>query len=359
MKFKTSTILKFVLMCLVIVFESCKTSPPAPDEVFQKYRDAVVLIYTEYYFKINIDNSFIVYYSPSTNQVYNSETDVQSNCSAASGTGFIISKNGEIITNSHVVTPKFEGKEYIQSLIRDYIVLQSNKLTVINYKLDSIKNLYTQNQYTLTDYEKEQLDNEYRELNLEKIPISGDFHQYLNIDLGNIKATLVNKRIGIAYNDTYVTTLADLQDCVVIKNSENEAIDLALIQTKTKLFNHEVANIFDFSEHRPKDIIPVKDESSNEKLKINSPVYMIGFNKGFSLGITKDGIKPQFTSGVISQETNSERILYTIPTLHGSSGSPIVDEWGNLVAVNFAKVDESQGFSFGIPVNLVETFYSK
>lgn len=86
---------------------------------------------------------------------------------------------------------------------------------------------------------------------------------------------------------------------------------------------------------------------------------MIGFNRGFLLANTKQGIKSQFTSGKISQEGDGEKILYTIPTLEGSSGSPIVDKWGNLVGVNFAKLTNSQNFSFGVPVYEVKKFYEE
>ena len=168
--------------------------------------------------------------------------------------------------------------------------------------------------------------------------------------------------MGIAYNDTHVTEFDDLQECVVVKTSENEKIDLALIQTKSKSFNTKPKFIFNFKDNNPNIIEnPEKNKERNIKnpIKINEDVFMIGFNRGFSLANTKQGIKSQFTSGKISQENDGERILYTIPTLEGSSGSPIVDKWGNLVGVNFAKITNSQSFSFGVPVNEVKKFYEE
>ena len=40
----------------------------------------------------------------------------------------------------------------------------------------------------------------------------------------------------------------------------------------------------------------------------------------------------------------------------GSSGSPVVDERGKLIAVNFAGSNGSDNFNFGIPLMRVLTF---
>ena len=81
---------------------------------------------------------------------------------------------------------------------------------------------------------------------------------------------------------------------------------------------------------------------------------MIGYNQGFNLASTGNGIKTQFTSGTITQDPDDDRILYSIPTLGGSSGSPILNQWGELVAVNFAKTNDFQGFSFGVPASKLD-----
>ena len=62
------------------------------------------------------------------------------------------------------------------------------------------------------------------------------------------------------------------------------------------------------------------------------------------------------TSGKVTQTPDGDRLLYSIPTVQGSSGSPIINEDGNVVAVNFAKLAGSDNFNFGIPLERIRNF---
>lgn len=42
--------------------------------------------------------------------------------------------------------------------------------------------------------------------------------------------------------------------------------------------------------------------------------------------------------------------MYSIPALQGSSGSPVVNQYGELVAINFAGINGTQSFNYGIRV---------
>jgi V8-like Glu-specific endopeptidase len=85
---------------------------------------------------------------------------------------------------------------------------------------------------------------------------------------------------------------------------------------------------------------------------------MESFNLGPTLAITEDGTKSQFNSGAISQKTG-DRIMYSIPALPGSSGSPVVNMKGELVAINYAGLNGTQNFNYGIRVKYLKALINK
>lgn len=352
-----------LLLGVIILSFSCNKiiEPEPPEKIFEKYKSSVVLVASQYYYEVDVDET-IFYYSPGSEQkIFFTKEDVLNNLSFSTGTGFAISKSGEVVTNNHVVNNKDEN--YKIELVNLYDNIKSKiiySLEANNDTIEQIKTTYHQYSDQMDYYEKQNFENRYDFLINKKKRLVSYYEKVENIDFNSSKSKLIIYKLGIAFNDTHVTEFDDLQECVVIKTSENEKIDLAIIQTKNKSFDKMPTVLFNFKDNNPNiSENPKKNKERNIKnpVKINEDVFMIGFNRGFSLANTKQGIKSQFTSGKISQENDGERILYTIPTLEGSSGSPIVDKWGNLVGVNFAKITNSQSFSFGVPVDEVKKFY--
>lgn len=367
---RKNTIIRFnligLLLVAVITFVSCKekdVEPLSPDELFEKYNSSVVLIACEYYYEITSSNNTSYYYSPDSEiKIYFSEEDVIKNVSSSTGTGFIISEDGKIITNNHVVNSVDETfKEEVLSYRQKFKNIFSQDFDLLTDSITKLKDHYYIYADYMNDGEQEQAKQKYRELNEKKETVSNLYLMVDKINPNNSTSKIRITRLGVAFNDTHVTNFNDLQECVVIKTSSNINVDLAIIQTKTKEFNKKPKNILNFDENNQNILNNPEQYSKTTKreVKINDDVFMIGYNRGFSLANTKNGIKSQFTSGKISQESDGDRILYTIPTLEGSSGSPIVDKWGNLVGVNFAKLTNSQNFSFGVPVSQVKKFYEE
>lgn len=69
-----------------------------------------------------------------------------------------------------------------------------------------------------------------------------------------------------------------------------------------------------------------------------------------------EAIPHTLTSGTVTQQPDGKRVTYSIPSMPGSSGSPVVDDRGRLVAVNFAKSNGSDNFNFGVPLIRIVTF---
>jgi S1-C subfamily serine protease len=351
----------YIAVLLLISCNKKEIEPEAPEKIFEKYKSSVVLIASQYYFEIYVEDETYFYSPGSEKKLYVTKEDVLNNISFSTGTGFIISEKGEIITNNHVVNQKDENfKIELSNLYEQAKSNIYNDIKMYGDTISQIKSTFSNFSDIMNNSEKQDFVNRYNFLKDKKNSLIDLFESFNLIDLNKASSKLIIYKLGIAFNDTYVTEFDDLQECVVVKTSENEKTDLALIQTKSKSFNTKPDFIFNFKDNNPNIVENSekhKERNIKNPIKINEDVFMIGFNHGFSLANTKQGIKSQFTSGKISQENDGERILYTIPTLEGSSGSPIVDKWGNLVGVNFAKITNSQNFSFAVPVSEVKNFY--
>lgn len=142
--------------------------------------------------------------------------------------------------------------------------------------------------------------------------------------------------IYIIYNGDIVESEKDLYECRVYRKDDFH--DLALIKLAD-------------DEETPKEcaVLEIEEASSdNGVIEVDDVVYMIGFNEGEKLGETKEGYKSQMTRGYVSQLTDETEFLYSIPTLNGSSGSPILNKDGKVVGVHHAGYAFKQGFNYGI-----------
>lgn len=339
-----------IIIFIVFLLFSCKRTPPEPTELYEKYRNSVVLIQNSYYFKTSLDNGLQFFYVMENNKpvFYDTEQEAIDNASVVFGTGFFISDRGEIATNRHVVYPEKECQQAdkkIKELVNDLKSKIQKAINETKNEQSKLAEIYHDYSEYLDFSRKMKMKEEYSD----KQNTLMELNQMLkNLEYSPRNARTIVQRVflGIACDDTHVTSPDDFQKCVPIKKSEREDIDLAIIQLKDKRTPGTIANTFSLDKQR-----------KIKTLKLNDVVYMIGFNHGLSLAYTENGIKSQFTQGTVTQDPDTKTILYSIPTLPGSSGSPIIDKWGNLVAINFAKTGDFQGFSFGIPAKELFALY--
>lgn len=371
----------FKCLFLVLLLAACsENEKPEADEIFQTQSSGVVVLLNSFYYEIKLPQGTTCYFTGFDEEgdlkgfTFDRE-EAEKNPAMLTGTAFFVGKSGELLTNRHVASPvidKVQARANMIKILQALSYLADLRMQQLSAQYDQLEvqkqNCYTTDFYGnyVVDYEsmqtitqaQQELSNEYNELQSGKMGLSQ------NMDPEGITITPVCQ-LGIAYNDTYVTNVGDFIEknpCVVTDVSDIENVDLALLQLKDKT-TPEKAYVFSTEEKteqkefldKLKELFGSKEEEK-KGLQINEQLYMIGYNAGLVLANTKKGIKVQMTGGKVTQLPDGERLLYNIPTMQGSSGSPVVDEAGNLVAVNFAKLSGTDNFNFGIPLQKVKDF---
>lgn len=326
-------------------------------ELFENCGSGVVLILNEYYYEITLPNDEKMYFSDydgkSLVNFTMDEEEIKKNKSMSFGTGFFISPTGEIITNRHVASPSIDNSE-VKGKVKDFISTIADLLELVQTELS--------NQYDILESQKEDCfyfdywgnlccnDAQLSNIKSEQEELRSNFQEnqqtievLKDMDYSELSTRCISE-LGIAYNNTYVTKSEDFKPCVLIRCSDDKDTDLALIQLKDKT-TPEKCHIFTLPEN-----------TEDNKLEINEHVAMISYNAGIQLSNTAIGIQAQLNTGNISQAQDGIKVMYSIPALQGSSGSPVLNKYGELVAVNFAGITGTQGFNFGVVTKRISKF---
>lgn len=345
--------------------KSSELKPLSTEQLYDKCAKSVVLIKHSFLYKIHIGSLDFYFknYNPETGEVRSFTSNYDSakmNLNTIWGTGFFIDSAGRLLTCRHVVDvlPPKEDQIKILDFLKKNAMFKLNALYIrqqqLNEDIESLTSLLMNYANSMNSFDyaqkvalRDDKINELKEVGLsvsEMEIISRAIFQEDNFISKN------SIQFGIFINDTFSTTLDDYIKCRSENISGDENVDLAVIQTiDAKLPNN---NILPLNLSRIKNI-------EKEPLKLSETVRMIGYNYGIDIANTSGGIKSQITEGAISQNSDANRLLYTIPALPGSSGSPIFDQFGRVISVNFAGVRNSQSFNYGIQPHKIEVFLSK
>jgi pSer/pThr/pTyr-binding forkhead associated (FHA) protein len=265
-------------------------------DVNDKYKNSVVLVYHSFVYEVKIGNK-IVYLTKEGEEGFETYEKGKTEPIQITGTGFFVSNSGEIITNRHVAVPW----EYTE--------------------------------------DKEKLEQSIKESVTQNAQFASQADQFKIFELlKNIKISGKSIAIGIALNNSYITSLSDFIPCVLSKEAGNSEIDVAMLQTKTKSLPALVINIVNLNE-------AVNDES---KINIGEQLFMIGYPAGFELATTKKGIMANFQNGQITRLGDGVNFGHNVPTIGGGSGSPIFNSQGNLVGINYKGLVQTQGFNMAM-----------
>lgn len=351
----------FLILVLCSLLLSC--SNLSEKEIEETTSSGVVLVQNQSYYEVVLSNGESIYFSN-----FDEDGDLKGIATEEDsvevvtnyGTGFFVSETGEIATNAHVVSNMVADKEVNKSVANVLSALKKVISAVYNdynEKLEKAQMAYDYaNQSSEVSYEEFYQIRDIRDAIKEEMQKYAQYYNGLEEIRASDSEIKYHNKVSIAYNNTFVTNTNDFVSCVVTKTDSDH--DLAIIQLKDKKTPTD-KYVFQIENEDPLETYNWKDDIEKKiKDDKNSKLFMSSFNLGPQLALTKEGVKSQFNSGSVSQKTN-EKIMYSIPTLPGSSGSPVVNLQGQLVAINFAGLNGTQNFNYGIRVKYLKELMDK
>lgn len=315
-------------------------------EIYEKYKDAVVLVKHTYALQISIKGS-----EPFQIEVNDNSFDEKT----ISGTGFFVSEDGKIVTNHHVAEPW----KYSEPKTDDFSELKNHIAAVLP---DSIakKDYKTYLEAHWDDYYGDDEEGDYSEEEAKAenaAPVANVDSTSVNSEVNDLIAENKSEESAVTSQITY-TSLDDIEiipntveisvalhgskddwlQCKVLKIATEDEVDVAILQLTSEKLPASVNDIVDLDN-------AVQDDTS---LKPGTNAILIGYPMGMQLANTRKGIKVQVYEGQINKESDGVSVQYNVTSTHGASGSPVFNECGQLIAVNYAGYDQAQGYNFGI-----------
>lgn len=357
------------LCCIICLLCSCgrkrnAQKPMTANELERKFGSGVVLIQNTFYYTLTFDTGDCLYFTGMKDGQIQGATLNENEVKPAIGygTGFFVSNTGIIATNHHVVSStELSADEVHTAFVNAFSSLcaqQQQLVNALNEQLGELRYAINSNQYSNT----EELIIRYQNMTQQRESLQNQVEQINRLMYASYQVTQ-HSELGIAENNTFITNTSDFTECVQI--ADDAAHDLALLQLKNKQ-TPKNCHVFSVKENtallqnrRRLARRSGKNVSNTNPMAVGTALFMIGFNLGPTLALTSTGIKAQVTSGTISQNADAIKLMYSVPALPGSSGSPVLDNYGQLVAINFAGVSGTQNFNYGIKASYLRQLFQR
>lgn len=319
-------------------------------KIYDAYKDAVVMVKHRYAFVAKIKGKEILLNIPEAAE----ET--------LFGTAFFVDKKGNMISNSHVLQP-WNSPETMDKINTDASNIRRKIASILTTDIseDGYETFIASNWGNASSEYGEEggyYDGDSEEGGGEEFVSSNDVAVDSAATSDDIAASIPQKDyVSEDQIEVYMKTVdisvalhnsaEEWLPCSIEKTSEDQSVDLGVLQLTTKETPNTVVNIINLEN-------AVTDDQT---LRPGEKAVMIGYPLGEDLAQTVSGIKVQLYDGQISKESDGTKIQYSVTSTHGASGSPIFNNCGQLIAVNFSGVEQVQGYNFGIIAKKIYTVY--
>lgn len=302
----------------------------------EKLIPASAYVYGEYYYVVTLkDNPFASIFTncpkeyriginPKTNQLafdYNGGITIH-----GGGTAFFISRDGKLVTNRHVACP-WTSDSPIEEINQ---LMTEEKNRMINSQLVHLNNLIQSGNHTLET-------------------VNAWISRYMN---SQIEISGRHDYIGIVYANHNYNSIEEFDRCTVIKESNDEKIDLGVLQLNSKKTPEEIKYIHDLNRAilNPKELKPQVET-----------YYYIGYPAGLLIGLKNldGGLQPTIHDLKISRMAGEYDFQFQGENVGGASGSPIINEKGQLIGVVWGKSRLLETVTLGVHAKYVKEMVDK